>query len=322
MAELYKAAQLPGMVQPRERRRSRMSSARRREELQGYLFITPWILGFLFFTLGPMLASLYLGFARYDVITPPRWIGLTNYRYALFQDRLFWLSLRRTLTWVLISVPLGVTGSLLAAMLLNQKITGTSVWRLCFFLPSLTPLVAAALLWRWILQPDIGVINSLLYSWFGIKGPPWLGSVDWALPSLIIIALWSGIGGSRMLIFLAGLQGIPQEMYEAADIDGANRVQKALHITLPLVSPTLFLNLLLGMIGAFKVFSMAFVATQGGPAYATYFYALHIYYMAFGSGDMGYGSTLAWIFFVIVLALTILQINASRRWVYYEAERI
>lgn len=304
----------------RKGRAEAWSHMRRREALEGFLFISPWIIGFLAFTLGPMLASLSFSFSYYRIQRPPQWVGLDNYRYAFLQDRLFWLSLRRTSTWVLFTVPLGVTGSLLAALLLNQGTVGTSAWRLFFFLPSLTPIVAAALLWSWMLQPEVGIINTTLAHLFGIKGPPWLGSVEWALPSLLLISLWTSIGSNRMLIFLAGLQSIPQEMYEAADIDGANPVQKTLYITFPLITPSVFFNLVLGVIAAFRVFGMAYVATKGGPAYATYFYALHLYEQAFGSYDMGYGSTLAWIFFAIVLMLTLVQISLSRRWVYYEAQ--
>lgn len=297
-----------------------MSRTRRREALQGYLCVAPWAIGFLAFTLIPMLTSFYYSFSFYLVMKSPVWVGLKNYRYAFSEDPLFWLALRRTATWVVVTVPLGVAGSLLTAMLLNKGVVGTAIWRTCFFLPSLTPLVAAALLWQWILHPQVGVVNSVLDLWFGIKGPAWLGSVEWALPALALVSLWTGAGGNRMLIFLAGLQGIPQHMYEAAEIDGANALQKVRHITLPFITPTIFFNLLLGMIGAFKVFGMAFVATGGGPAYATFFYALHIYKTAFVTFDMGYGSTLAWILFVIVLFGTILQLFLSKRWVYYEAE--
>jgi multiple sugar transport system permease protein len=293
------------------------SSMRRREALQGYLLIAPWIIGFLVFTLGPMLASLYYSFCKYNIQRPPTWIGLENYQYAFFKDRLFWLSVGRTLTWSLATVPLGVVGSLVAAILLNQGLKGSAIYRTCFFLPHLTPLVAAAMLWTWILQPDTGILNSAL-ALIGIQGPKWLISIEWALPSLVMISLWNAIGGNRMLIFLAGLQSIPEALYEAADLDGAGALHKAIHITWPMISPATFFNLVLGVIGSFQVFGMAFVATGGGPAYATYFYALHLYQQAFQSFDMGYGSALAWIFFVAVLILTLLQFQMQNRWVYYE----
>jgi multiple sugar transport system permease protein len=191
-------------------------------------------------------------------------------------------------------------------------------YRTFFFLPHLTPVVAAAILWTWILQPDIGILNTLLAK-VGIDGPNWLQDIRWSMPALAMISLWTTIGGNKMLIFLAGLQGIPESLYEAADIDGATGVQKFFNITLPLISPAMFFNLILGIIASFQVFSMAFVTTKGGPAYATYFYALHLYQQAFVSFDMGYGSALAWIFFAAVLALTLFQLWLQKRWVYYES---
>ncbi|MFH1084495.1 MAG: sugar ABC transporter permease [Chloroflexota bacterium] len=294
-----------------------MSLMRRREALQGYLLISPWVIGFLIFTLGPMLASLYYSFSKYSIQRPPVWIGLSNYHYAFFKDRLFWLSVRRTLTWSIATVPAGVVGSLVAAMLLNRGLKGSTVYRTSFFLPHLTPLVAAAMLWTWILQPDVGILNAALEV-IGIRGPKWLASMQWAMPSLVMISLWNGIGGNRMLIFLAGLQSIPDTLYEAAELDGAGPWQKAVHITWPMISPATFFNLVLGVISSFQVFGMAFVATGGGPGYATYFYALHLYQQAFQSFDMGYGSALAWIFFAAVLAVTVLQLQMQSRWVYYE----
>lgn len=296
------------------------NAARRREALQGYAFISPWIIGFLIFTLGPMLISLYYSFTQFHIQTAPQFVGLENYQYAFNTDRLFWLAVKRTLTWTLYTVPLGIAGSLLAAVLLNQKLKGVAVYRTCFFLPHLTPVVAAAILWTWILQPDIGILNSTLDT-VGIRGPKWLQSVDWALPSLAMISLWTGIGGNKMLIFLAGLQAIPETLYEAADIDGATSSQKFWKITLPMISPAMFFNLILGIIASFQVFSMAFVTTGGGPAYATHFYALHLYQQAFVSFDMGYGSALAWIFFAAVLVLTLAQLWLQKHWVYYESAR-
>lgn len=296
-----------------------LSTARRREAIGGYLWISPWLIGFLAFTIGPMLTSLYLSLCDYRVVSAVKFIGFQNYRYAFTIDDLFWLSLRRTLAWVVFTLPLGIMGSLLAAMLLNQRLKGTALYRTLLFLPSLTPLVAAAILWRWILHPDVGVLNYLL-SKVGIRGPGWMASVEWAMPAMALIALWTGVGGNRMIIFLAGLQGIPEELYEAAEIDGANIFQKAIRITLPLLSPTMFFSLVLGIIGSFQVFGMAFVTTQGGPANATMFYALNLYYQAFVNFDMGYASMLAWIMLVIVLFLTVIQLVLSNRWVYYEGE--
>jgi multiple sugar transport system permease protein len=297
-----------------------MSRARRREALEGYLYISLWLIGFLVFIAGPLLASLYYSFTYYPLLQEPSWVGLQNYETAFFKDRIFWLSSWRTLLWALITVPLGCAGSFFAALLLNRAIRLKTLWRICFFLPSLTPEVAAALLWVWILQPDVGIVNSTLKAWFGIPGPAWLASPDWALPSLVIISLWTGIGSIRMLIFLAGLQGVPQELYDASMVDGVNWWQKIRHVTLPMISPTILLNLVLGLIGALQVFGLAFVTTAGGPAYATYFFGLHLYVTAFRSFDMGYGSALAWFLFIVILVLTLVQISLSRRWVYYAGE--
>ncbi|MCB0085963.1 MAG: sugar ABC transporter permease, partial [Caldilineaceae bacterium] len=200
-----------------------------------------------------------------------------------------------------------------------QGVKGTNIFRTLFFLPSLTPAVALALLWSWLFHPSVGPINVVL-RWMGIAGPGWLTSKEWALPALIIISLWAAIGGNSMLIFLAGLQGVPRELYEAAAIDGAGSWARFRAVTLPLITPTLFFNLVLGIIGALKVFTLAFVATLGGPSYATWFYALHIYRQAFEYFRMGYGSALAWIFVVILLIFTFIQLRLSNRWVYYAGD--
>lgn len=299
------------------RRGRATTKMQRREAIQGYLFISPWLIGFALFTLGPMLASFYYSFTLYNVQTSPQFIGLENYVYALTKDQLFWTSVKRTLMWALLTVPLSMVGSLFAAILLNQKLRGVSFFRTSFFLPHLTPIVAASILWLWILQPDIGILNSLL-AMVGIRGPDWLQSIQWAMPALAMISLWVGIGGNKMLIFLAGLQAIPDTLYEAADIDGATAWQKLLAITIPMISPAIFFNLVLGIIASFQVFGMAFVTTRGGPAYATYFYALHLYEQAFVSFSMGYGSALAWLFFAALLLMTLFQLWLQKRWVYYE----
>ena len=300
--------------------RTKLTRGQLREELQGWLFITPWIIGFLAFTVGPLIASAYYSLNRYTLLRPAEWIGLENYRYAFFTDSMFPKSIERTLLWTITTVPLGIMGSFFAAMLLDRGIRGTTIWRICFFLPSLTPQVAAVILWIWMLQPEVGVVNNVLKLAFGIRGPGWLTSPDWAFPSLVGISLWTGIGSNRMLIFLAGLQGVPRELYDASLVDGANWWQKIAHVTLPMISPTIFFNLILGMIGSLQVFGIAFVATAGGPAYATYFYALHLYQTAFKSYDMGYGSALAWILFLAVLLMTLAQTKLSGRWVFYSGD--
>jgi multiple sugar transport system permease protein len=291
----------------------------RRKAIEGYLYISPFLLGFLIFTAYPLVASFYLSFTNYNIISDPVWAGLENYQRAFFEDNQFWASLARTGRYALLVVPIGIICSLLAAMLLNQGLPGTTIFRTIFFLPSITPIIASVLIWLWILQPSIGVANYLL-SLVGIPGPPWVQSTTWAIPSLVILSLWNTAGGSRMIVFLAGLQGVPQELYEAAHIDGASAWQRFWNVTIPMISPTIFFNLVISVIGALSVFSVAYIGTQGGPAYATYFYVYHLYVSAFQYSLMGYASALAWIFLVIVLALTVVQFNLQSRWVFYAGD--
>jgi len=302
-------------------RAKRGSRIARGENVAGWLWSSPWILGFFVWTLGPMLYSLYLSFSKYSIATSPTWVGLANFQHALSgADSLFWPSLLRTFTWAVVMVPLSLTGSLLAAVLLNQKLRATPLFRVLFFLPSLTPAVALALLWQWLFQPEFGPINYLL-GMLGVDHPPlWLSDERLAMPSLMIMTLWGAIGGGTMIIFLAGLQGVPLELHEAASIDGAGALRRFFSVTLPMITPTIFFNLVIGVIGALRTFATAFVATGGGPHYATWFYILHLYQTAFQSFDMGYASALAWIFFVIVVTLTTLNVRLSRNWVYYEGE--
>ena len=297
----------------------RRVSQAQREAIEGYLYALPWALGFILFIAGPMLASLFLSFTRYDIARPPTFVGVQNYVRAFTSDPLFWPSMGRTFSYALVMIPLAISASLLLAMLLNRRLPGTNILRTIYFLPHLTPIVATAVLWKWIFQPEVGLINYALWT-VGIEGPGWLGSVEWAIPALIIMALWSAAGGNTMLIFLAGLQGIPQELYEAAAIDGAGTWARFRHVTVPVLSPTIFFNLVLGVIGALKVFTSAFVTTEGGPAYATWFYALHIYQQAFRNFQMGYAAALAWIFFLLILVITYFQLRLSGRWVHYEGE--
>lgn len=291
-------------------------SLSQRKALAGYLYISPFLLGFVLFILGPALASAYLSLTDYNILSSPSFVGLANYQNAFTGDKLFWLSLGNTLYYALIGVPLSIAGALGCAILLNQKIKARAAFRTMFFLPSITPIVASTLLWIWILNPEFGLLNYAL-SAVGIVGPKWLGSPDWAKPSLILMYLWGSMGGGAMIIFLAGLQGVPPELHESAAIDGANSWHRFLNITIPMLTPSIFLNLVLGLIGGLRVFTVAFVATNGGPAYATYFYMLHLFNQAFQYLEMGYGSALAWIFTVVVLILTIIQFRISDRWVYY-----
>lgn len=285
----------------------------------GYIFLLPWIIGFVCFVGGPMVASLALSFTDYTLGGAPTWTGLTNYVTAFTQDELFWPSILRTFEYAALVVPIGIVGSLLAAMLLDSRLKGTNLFRTFFYLPHLTPIIAAVMIWLWLLSPQYGFVDDLL-SKVGITGPNWFGSTSWALPTLAIMALWGIIGGDQMIIFLAGLQGVPRELHEAASIDGAGSWQRFWHVTMPMVSPTIFFNAVLAIIGTLQVFSSAFVATNGGPAYATWFYALHIYNNAFSFFKMGYAAALSWIFFVVLVIFTYVQFRAASRWVYYQGE--
>lgn len=303
----------PGTVAAK-RRRSRLEL---REERIGYLYISPWVLGLVIFTLGPLLASLYLSFTNYQITLAPKWVGLANYAQALFHDSLVPVTLGNTAYYVFVSVPLGLAASLVCALLMNRSVWGIAGLRTLYYMPSIVPTVVTTVLWAYLLQPDYGLVNDLLGN-LGIPGPTWLNSVVWAKPALIIMALWAGAGGSTMIIFLAGLQSIPKELYEAAEVDGAGPVRRFVHITMPLLSPTTFFNLVVGIIAAFKVFTSAFVATQGGPGDATRFFVLYLYNQAFVDYRPGYASALAWILFVIILFFTLIQFWAGKRWVYYE----
>lgn len=287
----------------------------RREAIWFYILISPFIIGLIAFTAGPLLSSLYYSFTQYDIVSPPQWAGLQNY-IDLTRDELFWQSLKVTLVYVALSVPLGLTFSLGLALLLNHNVPGLRVLRTAFYLPTVVSGVALATLWMWIFNADFGVLNYLIYSVFGVKGPNWLRSEQWVIPALTIISLW-GIGGT-MIIFLAGLQGIPTELYEAAELDGAVGFRRLLSITLPLLSPVIFFNFIISIIGAFQVFTVAQVMTRGGPNYASLMYVLYLYQNAFRDFRMGYASALAWVLFAIVLVLTIIAFRSSASWVHYE----
>jgi multiple sugar transport system permease protein len=284
----------------------------------GYVYAAPWILGLLIFWGGPILASLYFGFTEYAVIGSPRFIGLANYVKAFTADELFWSSLGRTFLFAVLYIPFAVGGALVLAVLLNQKLKGTNIYRTLFFVPHLVPAVALAVLWTFLLAPRVGPVNEFLRS-IGVSNPPgWLASRDSALISVTMINVWAAMGGNTMLIFLAGLQGVPQELYDAASIDGGGSWAKFRHVTLPMLTPTIFFNVVLAVIGALKVFTTAWVATGGGPSYATWFFALHIYFQAFQYFRLGYGSALAWVLAIILIFFTGIQVRYSRRWVHYE----
>jgi multiple sugar transport system permease protein len=275
------------------------------------------VIGFLVFTAGPILASLALSLTEFDIITPPRFIGLDNYR-DLFADPLFWQSLSVTVRYAVIALPLGLVLALALAVLLNQPIKGVAVWRTIFYLPAVVSGAAVAVLWSWILNPEFGVVNLVLRA-AGFSGPNWLNDTRTALPALVMVSLW-GVGGS-VVIYLAGLQGIPSDLYDAATVDGANAWQRFFQITLPMLSPVIFFNLVIGLIGAFQFFTEPFVMTEGGPENSTLTYILYLYRNAFDYLRMGYASALAWVFFVLVLLLTTLVFRSSPMWVHYEGER-
>ncbi len=301
----------------------RMLTSQIRTDLWGYLFIAPWLIGFAIFTLGPFLVSLYLSFTEYSAGLAPEWIGFDNYHYMFSGlwtdagDTLVWRSLFNTAYYAIFHVPLSLIFALLIAMLLNTKVHGQSIFRTLFYLPSVTSGVASAILWLWLLNPN-GLINFFL-GMIGIApGPKWFGSTDWSMPALIIMSLWSI--GNIIIIYLAGLQGIPQHLYEAAIIDGAGLVQCFFYVTIPMLTPTIFFTTIIGLIGALQIFTPAFVITNGGPANSTLFYLLHLYRNGFQWFQMGYASALAWFLFVLILIASLIQFRLAGRWVYYEGE--
>jgi multiple sugar transport system permease protein len=287
------------------------------EIITAYLCVLPWSLGLSIFIIGPIIASLIFSFMDYSVVLPPKFIGLANYKKMFFGDPLLWKSLYNTLYMTVIGVPLNIILSLSVALLLNQKVKGEAFFRTIFYLPSVVPQVAMSLLWMWILNPQVGLVNYIL-SLFGIKGPMWLASEQWAKPAFIIMGLW-GIGGN-MVIFLAGLQNIPQHLYDAATVDGANIWQRFKYVTLPMLSPTIFFVLVMGIIGTLQIFTQAYIMTAGGPMDATLFYVYHLFNKAFRDFHMGYASAMAWFLFIIIFAATMLNLKLAPKWVYYEAE--
>jgi len=296
-------------------KRRRAGKARMRRQGIGYLFISPWLVGFAVFTAGPFLLSIYLSFTRYDIVSSPVWVGLANYRKLMTEDPLFWKSLWITFKYALVAVPVGIAAGVGLALLLNLDIGGISVYRTVFYIPAIVPVVATSVVFVWILNPQIGLINGLLRH-FGVVGPAWLQDTRWAFWSLVLMSLWA-VGGS-MIIYLAGLKDVPVSLYEAAIIDGATALQRTRHVTLPMITPVIFFNLIMGVIGAFQYFTQAYIMTQGGPEDSTNFYALYLFNRAWRYLDMGYASAMAWILFVIVMFFTILIFRTHKRWVHYD----
>ncbi len=298
------------------RRRMHARGYFRREYYAGYLFASPWFLGFVVFGGGPLVFSLLISFCQYDVLSPPQFVGLANYAH-MFEDPLFYKSLWNTV-FMALAVPIGLTLTLGIALLLNLEVRGIAWYRTLFYLPAIMPAVAASLLWIWIFNPQEGILNALLAQ-AGVEGPKWLQDQAWSKPALIIMVVW-GSGGS-LIIWLAGLKGIPKHLYEAAEIDGAGAWRKFVSVTLPMLSPYILFNLIMGFIGTFQIFTQAFVMTQGGPVDSTLFYVYYLFNNAFRYLRMGYASALAWVLFAIVLLLTVLQLRLSRHLVYYETDQ-
>ena len=302
--------------------KNKLTKRQKVEAVQGFMFISPWIIGFIVFAAGPVIASLVLSFCKWDILTPVQFIGTKNYA-KMIADPLIRKSLINTLYYAAAAIPLGMVGALSTALLLNQKLKSMRLFRTLFYVPSVTAGVATLLLWMLIFNPELGLLNRALrhqipftHIPFIADPPKWLGDPHWAMPALIIMALW-GVGGG-MLIYLAGLQGIPEELYEASLLDGANARQKFWYVTIPLLSPTIFFNLIMSIIGSFQVFNAAFIMTGGGPLNATLFYVLYLFQNAFQYFRMGYASAMAWLLFIIILILTLIQFKIAPKWVHYQ----
>jgi len=291
-----------------------MGSRERQNTIAGLIFTSPFIVGFLIFTLYPIAASLFYSFTSYRILTPPHWIGLGNYQRMLFKDELFWTSLYNSGFFTLLSVPSGLLASFVLALALNANIRGLSIYRTVFYLPSLVPTVAVAIIWLWLFHTRYGLLNIIL-QWLGLPRVGWLTSPGMAKPSLAIMGLW--LIGPTIIIFLAALQDVPQHLYESAEIDGAYYLQKTIYITIPMVTPVILFNLIMGLIGSFQYFTQVYIMTDGGPVHATLMYVMYLYKNGFEYVQMGYASALAWVLFLVILLCTVLVLRSSGRWVYY-----
>ncbi|WP_036720022.1 ABC transporter permease subunit [Paenibacillus harenae] len=290
----------------------------RKMVLYGLIFTAPWILGLLLFHAYPLIMSIYYSFTSYSILNPGEWVGLENYQ-TLFKDNVFWISIYNTLFYTVFFVPISMIFGIGLALILNVKIRGQGFYRTLFFVPSLVPPIATTIIWLWLLNPQFGLVNHWLEQ-IGIPGPAWLGSEYWSKPSLILMSLW-GVGQS-IVIYLAGLQDIPQDYYDAAEVDGASLIQRLKHITLPLLTPVIFFNLIMGTIGALQNFVLPYTLSngQGTPANSMMFYVMYLYTNGFGYLKMGYASAMAWILFLIVVILTALIFISQKRWVYYQGK--
>jgi multiple sugar transport system permease protein len=293
------------------------SALKRREAIDGYLFIAPWLIGFVVFVSGPMIGALLLSFMDWDLFNDPEWIGLENYQ-QLTDDPLVVKSLLNTMFYTFLSVPINLVVALFAAMLLNAQVRGQPFFRTAFYLPAVMPVVANAVLWFYILNPEAGLANALLER-LGLPESQWLFDADSAKPTFILMGLW-GVGNT-MVIFLAGLQGVPSSLYDAAHIDGANAWQRFRVVTLPMLSPVILFNLVLGVIGSFQIFTSAYLLTDGGPNNSTLFSVLYLFRLGFEQFQMGYAAAFAWLIFFIILFFTLIQLKLAQRWTYYEGQR-
>lgn len=293
-------------------------SRKAKDNLAGYLFISPWIIGFIGLTLGPLIFSLAASFTDYNITSKMNFIGFENFKRMFTMDDLFRTSLFNTLYYVIFSVPMTTAGAIVLGVLLNQKVKGMKFFRTIYYLPAVLSGVAVYFLWMQLLSPSTGLVNTML-GWFGIEGPAWLFDPEWTKPALLLMKMWSVGGG--MLLYLASLQGVSPQMYEAADMEGASSWQKFLHITLPMISPIIFFDVITSTIGSFQIFQEAYVMTEngsGGPGNSLLFYNLHMWKNAFEVFNMGYASAMAWLLFIIVMILTVVNMKLGKRWVHYE----
>jgi multiple sugar transport system permease protein len=281
---------------------------------KGMAFLSPWLIGFVAFTLIPIGVAFYFSLCKFDLLQPPRFVGIRNYT-DLLSDKLFWQATRNTFYYAILVLPSGLLVSLGLAMLLNVEMPGRAIWRTIIFMPSLVPIVASAMIWMWLLNPRMGLLNVVLRQ-LHLSGPPWLTSTRWAMPALALMSLW-GVGNA-VVIYLAGLQDVPVELYEAAELDGAGVLGRMWHVTLPMLSPVIFFNLIMAIIGTLQVFDIPYIMTNGGPARSTYFLSMYVYDCAFVYLQMGYAGAIGCIMLLIVLALTGLAFWTSRSWVHYQ----
>ena len=295
---------------------ARAKRSERKAVLTGLAFVSPWLIGFLVFTLYPVFASAYLSFTDYRVLAPPHWVGMANYRNLVNDHDYFLPSLWDTI-FMFLELPLALTMGLALALLLDLKLRGMAIYRTIFYLPSIVPVVSSAVLWMWVLNPQHGLMNECLHA-LHINGPAWLASPAWAKPAMILMDLW-GVGGG-MVIYLAALQGVPKPLYEAAELDGATGWRKIWHVTIPQISPVIFFNLIMGVIGTFQYFTQTYIMTNGGPDNSTLFYAIYLYQNAFQYFRMGTACAMAWILFLITLVATFVVFKSSAGWVYYEGD--